>query len=121
MSDVRAEREKWRTQLRKGFVELCVLMSLSRRRRYGFELLEFLRSHGLVLSEGTLYPLLTRMGTEKMLQAEWETPESGHPRKFYTITGAGRALLEKMREEYEMNGQAYQKIVQAIGHEEIRT
>lgn len=94
--------ENWKTQIRKGYLELCILLLIQRHERlYGFDLLERLHEHELSLKEGTLYPLLNRMTTEGTLQAVWETENiKGHPRKFYSLTRDGEKQLEEMRAEY---------------------
>lgn len=102
MIDREPPDDKWKRQFRKGFLELSVLTAVKAKVRvYGFELLEGLKAAGLELSEGTLYPLLARLHSEAKLDAEWETPSSGHPRKFYSISASGRDQLAAMAEEYE--------------------
>jgi PadR family transcriptional regulator PadR len=94
--------DKWKRQFRKGFLELAILTAVDTHDRvYGFELLENLKLAGLEVSEGTLYPLLARLLSEKKFDAEWETPLTGHPRKFYRLSAAGRAQLSAMAAEYE--------------------
>jgi PadR family transcriptional regulator PadR len=95
--------ENWRTQIRKGYLELCILVVVLRKKRcYGLELIEDLASQGVPLKEGTLYPLLNRLTEDKMLSASWETEQAkGHPRKFYSLTKQGLKTLEDMREEFD--------------------
>lgn len=95
--------ENWKTQIRKGYLELCILILIQEHKRlYGFDLLERLRQAELNLKEGTLYPMLNRMTTEGTLQAVWETENvKGHPRKFYSLTKEGKSLLEEMKIEFE--------------------
>lgn len=92
----------WKVQIRKGYLELCILLLIQRHQRlYGFDLLEKLRDADLDLKEGTLYPLLSRMTSENVLKAVWETENvKGHPRKFYSLTTAGAGLLESMKKEF---------------------
>lgn len=99
--------EKWKSQFRKGFLELCVLELLGvRGRSYGLEMMESLKTAGIDLSEGTLYPLLMRLTKDGSVSASWETPDVGHPRKYYSVTDAGRALLSAMLEEYDRSESA---------------
>ena len=63
--------------------------------------MERMRDLGLDISEGTLYPLLMRLTKDGSIAASWETPEVGHPRKYYTITSLGATLLSAMIEEYD--------------------
>jgi PadR family transcriptional regulator PadR len=87
---------KWEVQLRKGCVELAALASLWPGRLYGLELLRRLEyCSGLVVSEGTIYPLLGRLERGGLIEAEWVETGLGHPRKYYTLTAAGsRRTLE---------------------------
>ena len=97
------EPDNWKTQIRKGYLEMCILMLIQRHKRlYGFELLELLEKADLPVKEGTLYPLLNRMTTEQTLSSVWETENlKGHPRKFYSLTKDGNRHLEVMKTEYE--------------------
>jgi len=83
--------DKWEVQLRKGCLELAILASLWGGRLYGLELLRVLEKESdLVITEGTVYPLLSRLRAEGLLDAEWVEAELGHPRKYYRLTAAGR-------------------------------
>jgi PadR family transcriptional regulator, regulatory protein PadR len=83
--------DKWEVQLRKGCLELAILASLWGGRLYGLELLRILENESdLVISEGTVYPLLSRLRSENLLDAEWVEADLGHPRKYYRLTAAGR-------------------------------
>jgi len=95
--------ENWKTQIRKGYLELCILLMIQKHKRlYGFELLEKLANSDLHVKEGTLYPMLNRMAVEKTLHAVWETENvKGHPRKFYSVTKDGAKLVEEMKKEFE--------------------
>src|SRR3954452_12610005 len=71
------------SQLRRGALEYCVLALLREKERYGFELVRSLSSvDGLVTSEGTIYPLLTRLRREQLVTAYWEESASGPPRRY---------------------------------------
>jgi len=89
----------WEVQLRKGCVELATLASLWPGRLYGLEMLRRLEDcSGLVVSEGTIYPLLGRLERGGLIEAEWVETGLGHPRKYYTLTAAGsRRTLEMTR------------------------
>lgn len=89
--------DRWEAQLRKGALEMAALASLWQGRLYGLEIIRFLESHSrLVLSEGTIYPILSRLKAEGMLTSEWVEAEAGHPRKYYALTEAGRERLRAM-------------------------
>jgi PadR family transcriptional regulator PadR len=114
MEDSRELFEKWRSQSRKGFIELCVLSAIhSGGRGYGLDLMTRLSLSGLEVTEGTLYPLLMRMTREGSLESSWTTPDTGHPRKYYRLSEAGRALFAAMRVEYAKNAVAYGMIGKA--------
>ena len=89
--------ENWEAQLRKGCLELAILASLWERRLYGLEILRLLEEDSdLVLAEGTVYPILSRLKGEGLLQSEWVEAEAGHPRKYYWLTAAGKAKVVNM-------------------------
>jgi PadR family transcriptional regulator, regulatory protein PadR len=82
------------SQLRRGTVEYCVLALLQDGERYGFELVrELSEVDGLVTSEGTIYPLLTRLRKDELVTTFWQESESGPPRRYYRLTDAGKAAL----------------------------
>jgi|SRR6185436_2994504 len=89
--------EKWEVQLRKGCLELAILGSLWEGRQYGLEILRRLeRDSELVLSEGTVYPLLSRLKSDGLLESEWVETEAGHPRKYYRLTRTGKRRALQM-------------------------
>jgi PadR family transcriptional regulator, regulatory protein PadR len=104
--------DKWRGQSRKGFLELCLLACVREAlKTYGFAMLESLRRSGLELSEGTLYPLLTRLVREGMLASNWDMPEEGHPRKYYTLTLMGLSFLDEVLKERRKDEEALNAIL----------
>ena len=89
--------DKWEVQLRKGCLELAVLGCLWPGKLYGLEILRRLENDsGLVLSAGTVYPLLSRLKAEGLLTSEWVEADAGHPRKYYQLTRAGRSRAVAM-------------------------
>src|SRR5208283_5590003 len=91
--------EKWEVQLRKGGLELAILAVLGEGKLYGLEILRRLESDSdLVVSEGTVYPLLSRLKTLGLLRSEWVESEGGHPRKYYALTPAGKRRAVEMAE-----------------------
>lgn len=94
--NVQAEVSAWRSQLRKGSLELAVLVLLKKERRYGLELVELLNKANLGISEGTIYPLLSRLRTEKKVTTEWVDDGVGHAHKYYQLTSQGRAACSAM-------------------------
>src|SRR5271167_3579104 len=89
--------EKWEVQLRKGCLELAILAALWDGRRYGLEILRRLESDsGLIVSEGTVYPLLSRLKALGLVRSEWVESDAGHPRKYYSLTAAGKQRAIEM-------------------------
>jgi PadR family transcriptional regulator, regulatory protein PadR len=92
-----ASADKWEVQLRKGCLELAILAALWGRRRYGLEVLRRLESDSdLVVSEGTVYPLLSRLKALGLVESEWVESDAGHPRKYYALTPSGRLRAREM-------------------------
>lgn len=93
--------DRWEAQLRKGALEMAALASLWQGRLYGLEIIRFLERHSrLALAEGTIYPILNRLKAEELLTSEWVEAEAGHPRKYYSLTDAGRKRLRLMAEAW---------------------
>jgi PadR family transcriptional regulator PadR len=89
--------EKWEVQLRKGSLELAILAALWQGRLYGLEILRHLETHSdLIVVEGTAYPLLNRLRSLGLVESEWVESDSGHPRKYYRLTSAGRQRALEM-------------------------
>ncbi|RME91781.1 MAG: PadR family transcriptional regulator [Verrucomicrobia bacterium] len=94
--------DNWTVQLRKGFFDYCVLAALADRERYGYELVKSLaRIPGLGLTEGTLYPLLSRLRVQGWVATRLEESPEGPARKYYRLTAEGRRVLEQMEAHLE--------------------
>jgi PadR family transcriptional regulator len=93
-----AELAAWQTQLRKGAIELAILAVLGRGEGYGLTILERVNKGGALVSEGALYPLLTRLEKAGKLASRWDAGEGGNPRKYYRLTSEGEVLLGEMRQ-----------------------
>ena len=104
--------QKWLAQLRKGYLELCVLIVIQQKESsYGLEVLQTLDNAGLTINEGTLYPLLNRMFKNNWLTSDWITPsDGGHPRRHYQLSDEGKELLPQMLETFEENQQSLEKL-----------
>lgn len=101
-SDGPNRSDKWEVQLRKGCLELAILAALWDGRRYGLEILRLIESDSeLIISEGTIYPLLTRLKLLGLVESEWVESDSGHPRKYYALTAAGRQRAMEMAAIWE--------------------
>ena len=88
--------ENTQAQMRKGILEYCILSILEKKEAYPSEILETLKEAKLIVVEGTLYPLLTRLKNMELLSYRWEESLSGPPRKYFTITKMGKAFLEEL-------------------------
>ena len=89
--------DKWEVQLRKGCLELAILAALWDGKLYGLEILRRLESASdLIVSEGTVYPLLSRLKALRLVESEWVESDAGHPRKYYALTPAGRQRGREM-------------------------
>lgn len=95
--------EEWRSQIKRGTLEYCVLLMIAQGECYGYELLSRLEKHPiLTVTESTIYPLLRRLLREGRLTSVWrESAEGLPPRKYYTITPEGREYLEAIQAEWE--------------------
>jgi PadR family transcriptional regulator PadR len=82
------------TELRRGVVEHCVLALIRDEDRYAFDIVRDLAGRGLVTSEGTIYPLLSRLRRDGMATTTWRESDAGPPRRYYRITDAGRRVLD---------------------------
>jgi PadR family transcriptional regulator, regulatory protein PadR len=89
--------DRWEAQLRKGTLELAILASLHNKKLYGLEILRVLEGDcGLEMLEGTLYLILNRLRANGLVESEWITTGSGHPRKYYRLTSKGKTHLQTM-------------------------
>jgi PadR family transcriptional regulator len=90
--------ETWQEQLRRGALDLAILLSLAQGPRYGLAIIQHLEAFtDLVITEGTIYPILGRLTREGLLEAEWVEGEAPHARKYYRLTKAGLRRLADMK------------------------
>lgn len=88
-------------QLRKGTLQYCVLAALREDERYAFDLVRSLgETPGIVVSEGTVYPLLSRLRRSGLVETTWRESTTGPPRRYYRLTPEGRAALESFTDEW---------------------
>lgn len=107
------ETNAFGAQLRRGVIQYCVLALLERRAHYGFELVQELsRAGGLLISEGTIYPLLSRLRREGLVETEWQESTSGPPRKYYRLTQLGSETLEQYHQQWRLFQDAVNDIVE---------
>lgn len=88
--------ENSKAQMRKGILEYCILLMLSRKDAYATDIINQLKEAKLIVVEGTLYPLLTRQKNAGLLNYRWEESTQGPPRKYYSITEIGKAYLKEL-------------------------
>jgi PadR family transcriptional regulator, regulatory protein PadR len=106
------------SQMRRGTLQYCVLALLAEEQRYGFDLVKALGEvEGMVTSEGTIYPLLTRMRREGLVQTSWQESPNGPPRRYYSLTAAGHAALEAFAEEWKRFRDAVDHFVEGGDHD----
>lgn len=91
--------ESLATQLRKGFLAYCVLRVCSHEPKYTSDIIQHLHAAELVVVEGTIYPLLSRLQKDGLLSHEWQESEQGPPRKYYRTTQFGHDVMDYMAED----------------------
>ena len=85
------------SQMKKGFLEFCILLIISADEVYASDILEKLQDADLLVVEGTLYPLLSRLKKDNLVTYKWIESEAGPPRKYYQLTPAGEAKLAELK------------------------
>lgn len=85
-----------KSQMRKGMLEYCILLLLKRQPAYASDIIQQLKEAELLVVEGTLYPLLTRLKKDGLLAYEWQESTQGPPRKYYRLTDEGLQFLGEL-------------------------
>jgi PadR family transcriptional regulator PadR len=89
-------------QLRKGILELAILGCLYHESHYGYSLVKTLSGEGdITLTEGTIYPILSRLAKEGLIRSEWIESQQGPPRKYYSVTAGGKKTFEVLNGEFK--------------------
>lgn len=104
--------ENSKAQMRKGILEFCILAILSDGEHYPTEIIERMKSARLLVVEGTLYPLLSRLKNEGLLTYRWQESTSGPPRKYYELTEAGKTFLQSLHESWAQLNSSVNQILQ---------
>jgi len=99
--------ENTQAQMRKGVLEFCILSILSHTEVYPSDIISRMKEAKLIVVEGTLYPLLTRLKNAGLLTYRWEESKSGPPRKYYSLTPLGEKFLEELH-------QTWNELVEAV-------
>lgn len=105
--------EKTKTQMRKGILEYCILSIIQKTGdAYASDILDQLKKSEMIVVEGTIYPLLTRLKNEEVLEYRWEESSSGPPRKYFSLTKQGEEFLKELEQTWIQLKQAVNKITQ---------
>ncbi|MFA4941728.1 MAG: PadR family transcriptional regulator, partial [Patescibacteria group bacterium] len=99
MNEINLENTK--AQMRRGILEFCILLIISKGNVYTNDILTELKTADLIVVEGTIYPLLTRLKNSGILDYSWRESKSGPPRKYYSLTGKGKKTLEELSETWQ--------------------
>ncbi|MGI5975875.1 MAG: PadR family transcriptional regulator [Paludibacter sp.] len=99
-----------KTQLLRGFLEYCILLILKEKPSYASDIIEALKNAKMIVVEGTLYPLLTRLKNADILDYRWEESLLGPPRKYYEMTEKGNDLLNELEQSWEELNSVIEKL-----------
>lgn len=88
--------ENTKAQMRKGVLEYCILLVLENKPQYVSDIIQDLEKSKMIVVEGTLYPMLTRLKNEGYLGYRWEESQQGPPRKYYELTETGRRFMNEL-------------------------
>ena len=100
--------ENTKAQMRKGVLEYCILLVLDGKPLYASNIIDELKNSKLIVVEGTLYPLLTRLKNAGLLAYQWEESTQGPPRKYYELTETGKTFVKEL-------GDSWDELVEAVG------
>lgn len=106
------EIENTRAQMRKGILEYCFLLVISRGDVYANEILNELKKADLIVVEGTIYPLLSRMKNAGLLDYTWEESPVGPPRKYYSLTSKGKDSLDQLTATWQVLNKSINSLIQ---------
>ncbi|MEG1562963.1 MAG: PadR family transcriptional regulator [Bacteroides sp.] len=90
-----------KSQMRKGMLEYCIVLLLHKELAYASDIIQKLKEAKLIVVEGTLYPLLTRLKNEELLSYEWVESSQGPPRKYYKLTEKGEEFLRELESSWK--------------------
>ncbi|WP_299583097.1 PadR family transcriptional regulator [uncultured Sunxiuqinia sp.] len=100
--------ENTKAQMRKGVLEYCILLVLDGKPLYASDIIDELKNSKMIVVEGTLYPLLTRLKNAGLLAYNWEESTQGPPRKYYELTDTGKEFVHEL-------GNSWNELVEAVG------
>ena len=107
--------DNWTVQVRKGLLDLCILNALADKERYGYDLVKtLLNIPGMGVTEGTLYPLLSRLRVQGLISARLEESTVGPARKYYSLTREGRKIMAAMNSYLETINEGTARLQQGV-------
>jgi PadR family transcriptional regulator PadR len=101
-------------QMRKGTLELSVLLVISDDEVYASDIISKLRTHNLLVVEGTLYPILSRLKDAELVTYSWAESKDGPPRKYYKLTARGKEALEQMKETWSSINKSINQLIKHV-------
>lgn len=116
--DLNKTRQQLVRQMRRGVLELCVLAIAAKKEAYPSDIIAELKASELIVVEGTLYPLLSRLKDQGLLEYNWRESNMGPPRKYYSITETGRTFLAELLQTWGSLVQAVDHSTQNFNHDE---
>lgn len=116
--DLDKTRQQLVRQMRRGVLELCVLAIAAKKEAYPSDIIAELKASELIVVEGTLYPLLSRLKDQGLLEYNWQESNMGPPRKYYSITETGRTFLTELLQTWGSLVQAVDHSTQNFNHDE---
>ena len=105
--------ENFKIQLRKGLLEFCILQVLSNNKLYTSEIIENLNNSKIIVVEGTVYPLLSRLKNKVYVDNEWIESKQGPPRKYFNITNQGKKYLSELVSSYKEVNSSIEKLIKS--------
>ena len=93
---MKIQADNVKSQMRKGFLEYCILLTLRNNQAYASDIINALKKGKFIIVEGTLYPILTRLKNNELLNYTWVKSSSGPPRKYYHLTEKGNEFLKEL-------------------------
>ncbi|MBX9448991.1 MAG: PadR family transcriptional regulator [Taibaiella sp.] len=103
--------ENTQSQMRKGILEFCILSVIQKGEAYPSEIIDQLKKADLIVLEGTLYPLLTRLKNAELLKYRWEESLLGPPRKYFSLTEKGAAFYQELETTWNQLRNAVNTII----------
>ncbi|MBX4187125.1 MAG: PadR family transcriptional regulator [Candidatus Doudnabacteria bacterium] len=98
-------------QMRKGILEYCIMLTISKEELYASDILNKLKSFNLIVVEGTLYPILSRLKEAELVSYTWVESKEGPPRKYYELTSKGEKTVELLTQSYETLNKSINQLI----------